>query len=90
MQTKDLILKKTQVKSYMHSKLLKGHATTSSTQVHSAKIGHVLVYSLRLFGQKLFSMQDKLVNNKETHFLKQKFSDTITPIDKSCMLLLNL
>ena len=62
----------------------------SSTQVHPAKIGTVLVCSPCLFGKKLFSMQDKLVNNKQTHLLKQNFSETITPIDKSCMLLFNL
>ena len=36
-----------------------------------AKFGHVLIYSPCLFGKKLFSMQDKLVNNKQTHLLKQ-------------------
>ena len=52
---------------------------TSSTQVHPAKIGHVLVYSPCLFGKRLFSMQDKLVKNK--HFLQRNFSETITPIE---------
>ena len=60
------------------------------THVHPAKIERVLVYSPCLFGKKLFSMQDKLVNNKQTHFLKQHFTETITPIDKSCMLLFNI
>ena len=36
-----------------------------------AKFWRVLHYSPRLFGKKMFSMQDKLVNNKQTHFLKQ-------------------
>ena len=58
---------------------------SSSTQVHPAKIGHVLVYSPCLFGKQLFPMQDKLVNNKQTHLLKQSLSETLTPIDKSCM-----
>ena len=65
---------------------------SSSTQVHPAKIGHVLVYSPCLFGKRLFSMQDKLAKNKQTnkHFLKQNFSETITPIDNRCMLSFNL
>ena len=62
----------------------------SSTQVHPAKIGQVLVYPTCLLGKRLFSMQDKLVKNKQTHLLKQNFSETITPIDNSCMLLFNL
>ena len=57
---------------------------------YPAKIDSVLLYSPCLFGKKLFPMQDKLVNNKQTHFLKQNFSETITPIDKSCMLLFEL
>ena len=48
-----------------------------------AKLGHVLLYSTGLFGMILFSMQDTLVNNKQTRLLKHNFSDTITPIDKS-------
>ena len=40
--------------------------------------------------QKLFSMQDKLVDYKQTHCLKQNFSETITPIDKRCEMLINL
>ena len=55
-----------------------------------AKFGRVLLYSPYLFGKKLFSMQEKLVNNKQTHLLKQDFSEKITPMDKSCMLLFNL
>ena len=55
-----------------------------------AKFGRVLLYFPCLFGKKLFSMQGKLVDNKQTHFLKQNFSETITPINKSCMLLFNL
>ena len=39
---------------------------TSSTQVHPTKIGHVLVYSPVCLASNLFSMQDKLVNNKHT------------------------
>ena len=54
---------------------------------YSAKFGSVLLYCPHLFGKKLFSMQDKLVNNKQTHLLKQNFSETITPLDKCCMLL---
>ena len=53
--------------------------------IYPVKFGYVLLYSPYLFGNKLFSMQDKLVNNKHTHFLKQNFSETITPIDKSCV-----
>ena len=37
---------------------------------YPAKIGCVLLYSPYLFGKKLFSTQDKLVNNKQTRFLK--------------------
>ena len=33
-----------------------------------------------LIGKKFFSMQGKLVNKKQTHFLKQNFSKAITPI----------
>ena len=55
-----------------------------------AKLGYVLLHLHYRFGKKLFSMQDKLVNNKQTHFLELNFSDTITPIDKRCMLLFNL
>ena len=47
-------------------------------------------YSPYLFGTKLFSMQDKLVNNKQTYFLKQNFSAPITPIDKTSEMLINL
>ena len=32
----------------------------------------------------------RLTCEQQTHFLKQNFSETITPIDSSCMLLLNL
>ena len=53
----------------------------------SAKFAYVLLYFPFLFGKKLFSVQDKLVNNKQTHFLKQK---KITPIYKRCVLLINL
>ena len=63
---------------------------TSSTQVYPAKIAHNLLYSPSLFGKKLFSVQDRLVNNKQTHLLEQNFTETIIPIDKSCMLLFNL
>ena len=47
-------------------------------------------YSIPLacLARELLSMQGKLVNNKQ--FLKQNFSETITPIDRSCMLLFNL
>ena len=50
---------------------------------YPAKFGYVLFHSAYLFGKEFFSMQDKLVNNKQTHFLKQNFSDTITPIEQS-------
>ena len=63
-----------------------GHPTHSCP----AKFVYLLLYSPVLFGKKLFSMQDKLVNNKQTHFLKQNFSATITPIDKRCEMLINL
>ena len=43
----------------------------SSTQVYFAKNRYVLLYSPCLFGKELFSMQNKLVNNKQTHLLKQ-------------------
>ena len=36
-----------------------------------AKFGHVLLYSPCLFGKKLFSMHDKLVNNKQNTFLNK-------------------
>ena len=39
----------------------------SSTQAHPAKIACVLAYSPCLFGKRLFSMQDKLVKNKQTY-----------------------
>ena len=64
--------------------------SASSTQVYPVKIGRVLLYSPCLFGKKLLYVQDELVNNKQTHWLKQNFSETITPIDKSCVLLFNL
>ena len=54
------------------------------------KFGRVLLYSPYLFGKKLFSMQDKPVNNKQTHFLKQNFSASITTINKRCEMLINL
>ena len=44
-----------------------------------AKFTNVLIYFPFLFGKKLFSMQDKLVSNKQTHFLKQNFSAIIAP-----------
>ena len=50
----------------------------------------VLLYSSYQFGKKLFSMRDKFVNNKQTHILKQNFSAKITPIDKRCVMLINL
>ena len=44
-----------------------------------------------LFDKKFFfSMQDKLLNNKQTLLLKQNFSATITPINKRCGMLINL
>ena len=46
------------------------------------KFGYVLHYFPYLFGKILFSMQDKVVNNKQTHFLKPNFSAKIAPIDK--------
>ena len=52
-----------------------------------AKFGHVLLYSPCLFCKKLFSVQDKLVNNKQTHLLNKT---SLRPIDKSCMWLFNL
>ena len=55
-----------------------------------AKFGCVLLHSPLLLGKKLFFMKDNLVSNKPAHFLKQNFSATITPIDKSYMLLFNL
>ena len=54
-----------------------------------AKFALVLLYSPFMFDKKLISMQDKLVNNNQTHFLKQNVSATITPIDKRCVLLIN-
>ena len=36
----------------------------SPTQAHPAKIACFLVYSLWLFGKRLFSMQDKLVKKQ--------------------------
>ena len=48
---------------------------------YPAKFGHVLLYSPYLFGKKLLSMQDKLVNNNQTRFLEQNFSATITGAD---------
>ena len=57
---------------------------------YPAKFGCVLLYSPYLFGKKLFSMQNKLVNNKQTHFFKQIFFATIKPIDKRCVILINL
>ena len=62
------------------------HPTSSSTQVYPAKIGCILLYSPCLFDK--FFHASKLVNNKQIYFLKQNFSETITPIDKSCMSLL--
>ena len=50
----------------------------------------VLFYFACLFGKKLFSIQDNLVSNKQTHLRKQNFSETITPMDNSCMLLFSL
>ena len=49
-------------------------------------------YSIPLvcLARSCFSMQDKLENNKQLQLLKLNFSDTITPIDESCMLLFNL
>ena len=65
------------------------HFLSSSTQVHPAKTGCVLLYFPCQFGKKLFSMQDKLVNNKHT-FSQQNFSATTTPINKRCEMLINL
>ena len=59
----------------------------SSPQEHPAKFGHVLVYSPCLFGKRI------VVHARQTckqQFLKQNIFETRTPIDKSCMLLLNL
>ena len=39
---------------------------------------------------RLSAKKKKLVNHKHTNFLKQNFSETKIPIDKSCMLLFNL
>ena len=68
------------------------YVTLFSYPPHScpANFGYVLLYSTCLCGKKLFSMQGKLVDNKQTHFGKQNFSETITPIDKRCVLLINL
>ena len=54
-----------------------------------AKFGHVLLYSPCLFGKKLFSILEKFVNSKQTRFLKQNFSDTITQILKRCVMSMN-
>ena len=54
-----------------------------------AKFVYVLLCSPFLFGKKLFSMQEKLMNNKNKHFHKQNFSTTITPINKRCVILIN-
>ena len=56
-----------------------------------AKFGHVLLYSLYLFGKKLFSMQDKLVNNKQTLSETKLLRDNKTNRQKLYgMLLFNL
>ena len=57
---------------------------------YPVKFGCASLYSPYLLGKKLFSMQDKLVNYKQTHCRKQNFSAITTPIDKSCMLLFDL
>ena len=59
----------------------------SSTQVYPVKIGCVLLCFPCLFGKELFYKQDKLVNNKQTDLLEQNFSETIIPVEKSCILL---
>ena len=41
---------------------------------YPAKFGYVLIYSPNPFGKKLFSIRHQIVNNKQTHFLKQNFS----------------
>ena len=56
------------------------YADPASTQLPS-QICYVLLYSPFLFGKNFFSLQNKLVNNNQTHFLKQHFSAMITPID---------
>ena len=56
---------------------------------YHAKFGHVLLYPPYQFGKELLGMQD-IVNNKQTHFRKQNFSETKTSINKNCMLLFNL
>ena len=57
---------------------------------YPAKVGYVLLYSPDLFGKKLFSKTNLLVNSKQTHFLKQNHSAIITPISKRCQMLINL
>ena len=44
-----------------------------------------MFYSIPLsVWQEIVFYANKLVNNKQTHFLQQNFSATITPIDKKC------
>ena len=53
------------------------------------KLGMFQSIPLVCLARELLSMQGKLVENEQTHLLKQNFSDIITTIDNSCMLPFN-
>ena len=55
-----------------------------------AKFAYVLLFSPYLFGKEMFFHARQTCEQQVTHFLKQIFCATITPIDKRCVLLINL
>ena len=68
-------------KNQQASKLIRYSCHSQQIILHTGtlpKFVYILLYNLFLFGKNLFPMQDKPVNNKQTHFLKRNFSVTIT------------
>ena len=62
----------------------------SSTQASPDRFGGVSSYSPCLFGKGIVVHARQTYKQQTIQFLKQNLSETITPIDNSCMLLFNL
>ena len=59
---------------------------SSSTQASPAQIEGVSVYSPCLFGKGIVAHARQTCKQQSSHLLKQNLSETIKPIDNSCML----
>ena len=69
-----------------HVHLVNSAAPASSTQASPAQIEGVSVYSPCLFGKGIVVHARQTSKPQTSHLLKQNFSETIKPIDNSCML----